>query len=53
MLYLFTVHLIKVSVLTVSFYIQNCKEISKQVTAVRFKIVTEAFPKIHDFCAAR
>ena len=53
MLYLFTVHLMKVSMLTVSVYIQNCKEISKQVSAVRFKIVTEVFPKIHDSCAAR
>jgi hypothetical protein len=49
MLYLFIVHLMKVSMLNVAFYIRNCTEISKQVTTVRFKIVTEAFLKIHVF----
>jgi len=53
MLYLFMVHLMKVSVLNVAFYISNCKAISTQVTAVRFKIVTEVFLKIQDFWDVR
>jgi hypothetical protein len=53
MLYLFMVHLMKVSVLNVAFYISNRIEISKQVMAVRFKIVTEVFLKIQDFWYVR
>jgi hypothetical protein len=47
------VHLMKVSVFNVAFYIRNCEEISTQVMAVRFKTVTEVCLKIQDFWEVR